>query len=572
MKLREQILRLQFPNLRNLALLAISISLTEFLIMMLLEFIDAPNFVKTIIDAILIMSATIFYVYIFVLKPTLQNSERQSSSILSSLSEGLVLQDQNGKITFFNEAALEILDLTENEILGRSSNDPRWNSIYEDGRPFPGEDHPAMATLKSGKPQSNVLMGLDYPMGDQRWIIINTVPIFRGSDSTQPVSVVSTFRNVTSERRQQKQLTKIKERLEVATQSMGFGVWDWNIPSGHLSWDPLMYQIFEIDKNDFSGDYDAFEKTLLEEDRQRVWNELLSCFSERRNDFVTNFRVRTKSNKIKIISASARCIYDIRGEIERLVGFNWDITEQTLLSEKVQKQQAQLISQLKMASLGEMAAGLAHEINNPLTTIRGKAEQLLRNIETGSVDVDRIKTTLLKIVGTSDRIAKISSALLVFSRSAEQDPLSKVPVESIVKETLLFCEGRFQEHRVTLDVQIDESLSVFCRPIQISQVLLNLLNNAFDAVFKLDNPWVRLEVVSDSDFEVKLSVTDSGNGIPKEIADKIMQPFFTTKPVGIGTGLGLSISRGIIEDHGGRLALDREASNTRFVIHLKRAV
>ncbi|HEX4924120.1 MAG TPA: ATP-binding protein, partial [Bdellovibrionales bacterium] len=110
-------------------------------------------------------------------------------------------------------------------------------------------------------------------------------------------------------------------------------------------------------------------------------------------------------------------------------------------------------------------------------------------------------------------------------------------------------------------------LVIACRPTQISQVLLNLLNNAHDAVAEQTEKWVKLDVRDLGD-SVELSVTDSGAGIPPEIQEKIMQPFFTTKQIGEGTGLGLSISKGLVDSHHGQLRLDAKSKNTRFVVLL----
>jgi C4-dicarboxylate-specific signal transduction histidine kinase len=134
------------------------------------------------------------------------------------------------------------------------------------------------------------------------------------------------------------------------------------------------------------------------------------------------------------------------------------------------------------------------------------------------------------------------------------------------------CAERFRQHAISLEVEpIAEDLQVQCRPVQVCQILLNLLSNAHDAVEGGVNPWVRIAAHAASDDEVEVTVTDSGPGIPPELQRRIMEPFFTTKEVGRGTGLGLSVSKGIAEVQGGRLAHEPGAPNTRFVLTLKRA-
>jgi C4-dicarboxylate-specific signal transduction histidine kinase len=226
-----------------------------------------------------------------------------------------------------------------------------------------------------------------------------------------------------------------------------------------------------------------------------------------------------------------------------------------------------------MASLGEMASGVAHEINNPLTIIQGRAIRLLQLSEKNeSIPNESLLEHLTGIVDTTKRIAKIIKGLAIFSRNAEKDSLEPMEVNRIVEDTLELCRERFRENDIELKINSPHEIILSCRPTQISQVLLNLLNNAFDAVQDLDEKWVRVEVKPASrtfhENWIEISITDSGAGLTPAVAEKMMEPFFTTKEVGKGTGLGLSISRGIVEGHGGKIFLDTHSSRTRFVIEL----
>jgi C4-dicarboxylate-specific signal transduction histidine kinase len=226
------------------------------------------------------------------------------------------------------------------------------------------------------------------------------------------------------------------------------------------------------------------------------------------------------------------------------------------------------IQTAKLTSLGEMASGIAHEINNPLAVISTRATQLRRQIERGQYDPEAFKASLLRINQTVDRIAKIIRGLKSFSRNAEQDAFDAVPLKSIVENTLELCNEKFRHQRVLLKVDTVPEAVLYCREAQLVQVLLNLLSNAYDAVERLDDRWTHVSFSIDQNEILSIMVTDSGEGIPEKIAQDIMQPFFSTKEVGKGTGLGLSISKGIIEDHKGNFYLDQKSKNTRFVIEL----
>ncbi len=229
---------------------------------------------------------------------------------------------------------------------------------------------------------------------------------------------------------------------------------------------------------------------------------------------------------------------------------------------------ARLLMNAKMAALGEMAGGMAHEINNPLAIIRGKAEQIQKLASSGEVEGGAIVLGAQVIQKHSDRIAGIVRGLQSFARDGETDPFSEAYASHILHETTLLCRERFLHHGVELRIsEGDQMTQLQCRPIQVEQVLINLLNNAFDALLVAKKKWVEIGF-RERKQEIEFWVTDSGPRISAEIADKMLLPFFTTKSVGMGTGLGLSISSGIARAHGGELFLDRYFDQTRFVLVL----
>jgi two-component system, NtrC family, sensor kinase len=238
-------------------------------------------------------------------------------------------------------------------------------------------------------------------------------------------------------------------------------------------------------------------------------------------------------------------------------------------TQELELARAHNIQASKMATLGEVAGGVAHEINTPLGIIQMRAEQLKDQIEKKRLNFAVLSECVESIEKTVQRISKIVKGLKSFSRDGSQAPFEPTPLRALVQETLDLASERFRFAGIAIEVVIDESLEAECRSVQISQVLLNLLNNAHDAIQHLPQKWIRLEAeIKPGSDMIHLSVTDSGNGIPDAIAEKLMQPFFTTKEVGQGTGLGLSISLGIAADHQGSLYLDRSCSNTRFVLTL----
>ena len=233
----------------------------------------------------------------------------------------------------------------------------------------------------------------------------------------------------------------------------------------------------------------------------------------------------------------------------------------------IQEIQANEVTASKMYALGEMAAGIAHELNNPLTVVKGIAYLTLTKLTQEEVPDLSLIDRMDKIIKMVDRSAKIIHGLKVFAREASEDPMIKIDLVEIIEDTLELCKSRIESKKIKLEWFPIESGFSLGRATQISQVILNLINNAYDAIENDNNPWIKVNIDLSGDYW-QISVLDSGPGIPKNIRDKIMSPFFTTKPPGKGTGLGLSICNSILKQHNGILLYDDQKSSTCFSFKL----
>ena len=242
--------------------------------------------------------------------------------------------------------------------------------------------------------------------------------------------------------------------------------------------------------------------------------------------------------------------------------FEKHVEAQRLLDEE----RAKSIYSMRMAALGEMAGGIAHEINSPLNVITILSEQISKRYPDEKMTKDQVIDSAGKINSTANRIGEIVSSLRSFSRTGEGLPLRESDVKHIIHETLVLCKERFRSKDIHLKFEIPDVIPpVFCRQIEISQVLLNLLNNACDALEGVENSTIEISIHAEGEF-VYIGVSDNGPGVKPENREKIFSPFFTTKDIGKGTGLGLSISKGLIEANQGKLYLDSTSTQTRFVI------
>lgn len=239
----------------------------------------------------------------------------------------------------------------------------------------------------------------------------------------------------------------------------------------------------------------------------------------------------------------------------------------------IQVQQIELVSAAQFSALGEMAGGIAHEINNPLAIISARA-QITAKLADKSLALDAneklaYQNNMKTIVETSKRVKQIIDGLRKFSENASTDEITLSSIKQIIDESLSLCREKFHNKGIYINLEIPESnLEVWCRPTQINQVIVNLLNNAYDALEHRESGRIVGIKVERLEDKIRLRIQDNGPGIPAAIKEKIMQPFFTTKGVGKGTGLGLSVAKGIIESHGGKLGLEPSKEGTSFLIEL----
>ncbi len=281
--------------------------------------------------------------------------------------------------------------------------------------------------------------------------------------------------------------------------------------------------------------------------------------------------VRLNQTELPVLVTSA-VLQSGKPEKRQVILVANDITERKAQESKIAEQQMMLVQASKLSSLGEMASSIAHEIHNPLQIISGTSELLLLKTMDSATPKQDLSEGLAKIEQMTTRIAKTVHGLQALSRDQRHDEMEMVDLARIVSDTLELCQQKITSSVDTFEISLPtEPVLINCRPTQISQVILNLLNNSCDAVLNNRPNWIVLKaekINEDPTSTIEISVTDSGHGIPPHIANKLFTPFYTTKPIGKGTGLGLSVSKSLIEAHKGNFYLDRSSKHTRFAFRL----
>ena len=235
-----------------------------------------------------------------------------------------------------------------------------------------------------------------------------------------------------------------------------------------------------------------------------------------------------------------------------------------------------MIQSGKLAALGEVSSGLAHELNNPLTIITGYLELIRESVQGGpafSVNFEELESHLQKVERNVERMKVIIRHIMEFAR--ESKPTKKpMKVTEVINKSFILINEQLRLKKIHIEMNLCSSLVVEIDEYRLEQVLINLLSNARDAILEAHGEAggtieITSRAVSSSELEIEIS--DNGIGMTEEIKSKIFNPFFTTKEAGKGTGLGLSISHGIVQDHDGSIrCVSERGRGTTFYIRLPR--
>jgi PAS domain S-box-containing protein len=381
------------------------------------------------------------------------------------------------------------------------------------------------------------------------------------------VALRKLLNDVKNRARSMQELETSEERHRQTLEAGQMAIWELNIKTGEGKWGGVAREIYGVDNLDEMTSREKSGSFIHEDDRAWVmahFDEAIRTGSYRDIEF----RIQRKDGQVRWLQGWGKMIKSSAGEPEKVVGGVMDITDKRAARETIARHEKSMLYASKMAALGEMAGGIAHEINNPLAIISGQAQLSLELMDAGEATPEQLRKSLQKIRQWVGRTAQIIQGLRQFSRDGTHDPFHVSRVNEIIEKTFELCRETFNRHGVKLEIAApSRDLQIECRPVQISQILLNLLQNAMHAAELRADRWVRVTVESNRN-EVIFRVIDSGPGVPVEIRDKIMQPFFTTKETGKGTGLGLSISKGLVDGHRGQIYLDPGTEHTCFVVKL----
>jgi len=371
-----------------------------------------------------------------------------------------------------------------------------------------------------------------------------------------PGEFIAIFDTITEQKKAEIALRELGQRLELATRSGGLGIWDWNLETGLMLWDSRMMEIYGYNPEDFPGGLEAWERRLHPEDKNAASADSQAALRGER-DYHSEFRILLPDGNIRHVSADGLVQRNAEGRAVRMIGLNRDVTEQWLANEQRRRMEAELQQAQKLESLGSLASGVAHDMNNVLSAILSIASTMQVKYRTDEFLLKSMNTLEQAALRGRDMVKRLTNFVRKDLETPHLIDLNAVVASEteILRQTL--------RHKVALEVDLEPQPSwIMGETSTLGSALMNLCVNAVDAMPA--GGTLFLETRRQGTQHIHLTVRDTGQGMSPETLAHATEPFYTTKPVGKGTGLGLAMVQNIVRAHGGELDIQsRPGTGTR---------
>lgn len=488
----------------------------------------------------------------------LEIKDAMVQSILQFTPAAVSLKDTSGRYTLVNPKFCELAATERDKILGQTDEDVFDADTCERIREM---DYEVLKRRKSVEAELKLTI-----KGKERVFLCSKFPTL--DDQKVPKAICTIALDVTDRAQKERELKLIRDTISASNE--GILIFEATEKERHT----LRFISSSFARMTGYGREDVYGLSipdLLELLRVRTETIQVPEIREhiRRGDKL-NFRVLgvRKDGQERWFDFRFTHSTDSRGRIAHTVLIVFDVTEQKLGEETILRQQQELVRAGKLSALGEMAAGIAHELNTPLNAIQGNVDLLEQLSRAKRLDTGRVLEAAANIERTVEKIGDVITGLRSIARDDGGAQFRWHNLVRLIEETSTLCGYYVRNNGVALRIDAPMSdLYVRCQPTQLSQVLINLITNAVDAVSQLMDKWILIQLRQEGN-EAVIRVIDSGQGIPAALAEKIMVPFFTTKAAGKGTGLGLSLSSSIIKMHEGTFRVDPTCPNTCFEVRL----
>lgn len=461
------------------------------------------------------------------------------SDIISSSPSCLKIISSDGKLIHMNERGLDLIETDDlAEVLGADV----YEVVEESHRDRFISFNKSICSGKQGHLEFEII-GLQ---GTRRWVESYAAPYRLPSGEIAQIAISNDITDKVLK----------TEQSRFILDSMLVGTWSWDLISDELDWDLNNHHIFQVRNLDLSKERD---KQILNKIKQRAKVELTKAHEENEESFSLIYEIPLLNGNINYVKTMGTIYRDSSGRPLRMLGINWDKTREQRSLVELEKQKKISLHQAKLASIGSLAAGVGHEINNPLAIAKGHVHLLSKKIENGTTSKTVINESLDKINIALERIVVIVQGLRTFSR-LDSETAVFFNIQSSLEESISIVKDIYKNDGIEIDLISNLEKECFLKGSrgQFQQVLMNAFSNAKDALSKSMEKKISVIANSSKDY-FELKIIDNGGGIDEKILPNIFDPFFTTKETGKGTGIGLSLSSNFINELGGTI----EAYNNR---------
>jgi two-component system NtrC family sensor kinase len=349
-------------------------------------------------------------------------------------------------------------------------------------------------------------------------------------------------------------------RLRLAHLFAHIGTFDWDIESGINTWSPELEELYGLPPGEHGETEMVWVDFVHPDDRASVVACMLQAF-ETRQPVEAEWRATRTDGSVRWLLGRFQLFSDEAGRPVRLTGINIDITDRKVAEATAREMQEQLAKSQRLAAIGQLAAGVAHEVNNPLATITTCAEGMIRDMRDPEsktfASSKRWDVYVEEIVRQAMRCKQITRGLLDLTRQREPKPVL-CDINALVSDCIRVATMR-EGAQVEFRTFLESNSRIATDPEMVRQILVNLLGNAMDAIAEGANHGTVTASTSDDGERVVIEIADTGGGVSPDVFEKIFDPFFSTKKPSKGYGLGLPISLSLAESLGGGLSVESEA-------------